>query len=67
MSEKKLTRILIEPISEIAHQRFDEVMCKLHTCTIENETQDEFYLKSANQKYGFVIKKKNDLHWKIVK
>jgi hypothetical protein len=67
MIERKLTRILVEPISKTANQRFSGLMCKLHTCIIENETEDEFYLNSANKRYRFVIKKKNDLHWKIVK
>lgn len=67
MVQKKLTRISVEPISKIAKQRFNGIMCKLHICLIENESDEEFYLSSANKHYRFIMKKQNDPHWNILK
>lgn len=64
---KKKTRILVEPISPTAKQRFDEMMNRLHICKIDHESETEFYLQSANQNYFFTIQKTNDPNWRIVK
>lgn len=64
---KKKTRILVEPISPTAKQRFDEMMNRLHICKIDHESETEFYLQSANQNYFFTVRKTNDPNWRIVK
>lgn len=65
--KKKKTRILVEPISPHAKDRFDSLMDKIHTCKIDFESDDELYVQSANSNYYFVIQKPQDLHWKILK
>jgi hypothetical protein len=65
--EKKKTRVLIEPISDLAKDRFETLMCMLHTCKIDHETNEQLFLSSVNENYRFVVQKQNDSHWKIVK
>jgi len=64
---KQKTRIFVDPISPSAQKRFDLLMHKIHICKVDLESTDEFYLSSANQNYSFVVQKKNDPHWKILK
>jgi predicted transposase YdaD len=66
MSKQK-TRVLVEPISSHAKDRFDELMNNIHTCKIDFESDCEFYLQSANENYYFVVQKNNDPNWKILK
>jgi hypothetical protein len=65
--QKQKTRILVEPISSYAKDRFNDLMGKIHICRIDFESDDEFYLQSANENYYFVVQKNNDLHWKVLK
>ncbi len=64
---KQKTRIFVDPISPSAKIRFDKLMHKIHICKVDLESSDEFYLSSANQNYCFVVQKKNDPNWKILK
>jgi len=65
--QKKKTRVLIEPISDLAKDRFENLMNMIHTCKVDIETDEQFFLSSVNESYKFVVKKQNDSHWKILK
>lgn len=59
--------ISVEPISLKAKQRFNDYMDSLHSCYVEEEDTNQFFLCSINKKYRFVIDKKKDENWKLVK
>lgn len=74
LSENKLEKskakrkiIAVDPISEIAQERFEFHMDSLHSCYIDDEIDENLYLTSVNKKYKFVMNKKNDKNWKLVK
>jgi hypothetical protein len=74
LSENKLEKskakrkiIAVDPISEIAQERFEFYMDSLHSCYIDDEINENLYLTSVNKKYKFVMNKKNDKNWKLVK
>ena len=62
---KKL--ICVSPISSKAKNRFANEMDKLHSCKIEDQTEDMFFLSSINKKYFFWVPKKGNDHWRIEK
>ncbi len=59
--------ISVEPISPKAKERFSDYMDNLHSCYVEDEDTMKFFLCSINKKYRFVIDKKKDENWKLVK
>lgn len=69
MSTTKTKRkiVNVSPVSDVAKNRFDYVMDKLHGCYVKNEDDTKMYLSSINKRYTFVMNKVNDPNWKIVK
>jgi hypothetical protein len=63
--KKKIVSVI--PLSNIAKDRFDNIMDKFHSCKIEKETEDLFLLSSLNQQYIFWCPKVGNEHWKLAK
>ena len=42
-------------------------MSSLHSCEIEQETDDQFFLVSINRMYCFWVPKQGNDHWTIEK
>lgn len=63
MQRKKF--LCVSPMSNIARQRFIHDMNSFHSCLVETETDEEYYLSSLNKEYYFILPKKNNEHWKI--
>jgi len=59
--------ICVEPVSSMAKLRFDTEMDGLHSCYVDDEKDTSFYLTSVNGKYKFIVNKKKDDNWMIVK
>lgn len=59
--------VSVSPISSKAKNRFVNIMDSLHTCQVEQETDDKFFLVSINRQYCFWIQKDGNEHWKIEK
>jgi len=59
--------VSVSPISSKAKNRFVNIMDSLHTCQVEQETDDKFFLVSINRQYCFWIQKNGNEHWKIEK
>lgn len=55
------------PKSSSARNYFDHRMSSLHGMEVMEETDDQFYLVSINQRCGFWCGKKGNDHWKITK
>lgn len=58
--------VCVEPKSRKAKNRFANMMNELHSCKVEQETDDKLFLASITGKYFFWISKQNDEHWTIV-
>ena len=57
----------VEPVSNLAKDRFSEIMDSFHACEVKEEKDDMYYLASINKKYFMWLPKKGNDHWKIVK
>jgi len=57
----------VTPLSSKAKNRFINIMGSFHSCEVEQETQDMFFLVSINRQYCFWIQKNGNEHWKIEK
>jgi hypothetical protein len=57
--------ISVVPLSNQATDRFVNIMKSFHSCQIEKETPDKFFLISLNRQYCFWIQKQGNEHWKI--
>jgi hypothetical protein len=57
----------VTPLSSKAKNRFVNIMQSLHSCEVEQETKDMFFLVSINRQYCFWIQKNGNEHWKIEK
>lgn len=66
-SKTKRKIVTIDPISKIAQERFDECMDGLHSCYVDDEVNEVLYLTSVNKKYKFIMHKKEDINWKLIK
>jgi len=67
-SKAKRKIVAVDPISEIAQERFEFYMDSLHSCYVDKEDDGgNLYLTSVNKKYKFVINKKDDQNWKLIK
>ena len=64
-TKKKFVNVI--PKSSKAKNRFINIMQSFHSCEIEQETQDMFFLVSINRQYCFWIQKNGNEHWKIEK
>jgi hypothetical protein len=58
--------ISVNPKSSKAKNRFANVMDKLHTMEVEQETDTQLFVVSINRKYCFWMNKENDPHWEII-
>jgi len=59
--------VSVTPLSSKAKNRFVNIMQSLHSCEVEQETSDKFFLVSINRQYCFWIQKNGNEHWKIEK
>ena len=68
MTQTKVKRkmVNVEPISNKAKNRFANVMDKLHTMEVEQETDTQLFVVSINRRYCFWLNKENDPHWEII-
>lgn len=67
MTKVKRKIISVEPITPIANTRFKEEMDLLTSCYVEDENETQVFLCSVNKKYKFIMNKKEDKNWRIVK
>ena len=67
MTKVKRKIISVEPITPIANTRFKEEMDLLTSCYVEDENETQVFLCSVNMKYKFIMNKKEDKNWRIVK
>ena len=42
-------------------------MHELHSCRVEQETEDKLFLSSITDRYSFWMNKTNDDNWQIIK
>jgi len=59
--------ICVQPKSSKAKNRFANLMNQLHSCKVEQETEDKMFLTSITGKYHFWMQKQNDDNWLIIK
>jgi len=59
--------VSVTPKSSKAKNRFVNIMSSLHSCEVEQETTDKFFLVSINRQYCFWIQKEGNEHWEISK
>lgn len=59
--------ISVIPKSDIARDRFINIMDSFHSCEIKEETLDKYLLLSLNKCYTFWIQKKGNEHWEVSK
>ena len=43
------------------------MMDGLHSCRLEQETEDKMFLTSITERYSFWMDKTNDMNWMIAK
>ena len=67
--ESKVKRkfVNIEPISNLARDRFANIMDSLHGCIIEQEKDNMYFLASINKRYFMWLPKNGNEHWKLLK
>lgn len=66
-TQTKRKLVCVSPISNVATFKFNCEMDSLHSCYVDDEKLDIMYLTSINGKYKFMMHKKEDCNWKIVK
>jgi len=59
--------IYVEPKTSKAKNRFYNLMNELHSCRVEQETEDQVFLSSITGKYNFWMNKTNDENWMVIK
>lgn len=59
--------VSVVPLSDIAKDRFKNIMNLFHACTILERKNDLLLLESLNKKYYFWIQRNGNEHWKIVR
>lgn len=59
--------VCVSPKSKIARDRFINMMDGFHSCVVDKETDDEYYLSSLNEQYYFKVNKSSNDHWIIHK
>lgn len=67
MIKQKKKFVNVTPLSNIAKDRFINIMESFHACKIEDENEEMFFLISLNNEYSFHIQKTGNEHWKIEK
>ena len=66
-TKAKTKFICVSPISRKAKNRFANEMSNLHSCKVEQETEDMFFLSSISGCYFFWVPKTGNEHWRIDK
>lgn len=64
-TKKKI--VCVSPLSLKAKNRFVNEMSNLHSCKVEEETDDMFLLSSISGLYFFWLPKNGNEHWRIEK
>jgi hypothetical protein len=59
--------ICVQPKSTKAKNRFHNMMDQLHSCKVEQETDDKMFLSSITGRYHFWMNKTNDNNWQVIK
>ena len=59
-TKKRFVNVI--PKSSKAKNRFVNIMQSLHSCEVEQETADRFFLVSLNRQYCFWIQKSGNEH-----
>ena len=59
--------VSVYPLSDIAKDRFTNIMNGLHSCQILKRDDKYYYLRSLNKMYVFKVQLKGNEHWKIEK
>jgi len=59
--------VTVEPKNQRSKNRFSNLMHELHSCRVEQETEDQMFLSSITGKYHFWINKINDENWLVIK
>lgn len=59
--------VCVQPRSNKAKNSFYNLMHELHSCKVEQETENQMFLTSITDKHSFWIDKTNDMDWQIIK
>lgn len=59
--------VTVKPLSDIAKKRFKEIMNSFHSCIVEKQDAEYYYLKSLNKMYYFQVQKEGNEHWEVQK
>jgi len=59
--------VSVTPLSSRAKNRFINIMDNFHSCEVEQETENKFFLVSLNRQYCSWIQKTGNEHWKVEK
>jgi len=59
--------ITVQPKSSKAKNRFANLMDSLHSCKVEQEDQEKWFLSSISGRYHFWMSKENDPNWEVIK
>tara|TARA_R110000868_G_scaffold335198_1_gene595964 strand:- start:548 stop:745 length:198 start_codon:yes stop_codon:yes gene_type:complete len=64
---KKKKFVNITPLSSKAKNRFVNIMDSFHSCQVEQEKNNHYFLVSLNRQYCFWCPTSGNEHWKIDK
>jgi hypothetical protein len=67
MTKIKKKFVNVTPLSSKARNRFINIMDSFHSCEVEQEKDNLFFLVSLNKKYCFWVQKDGNEHWQIQK
>jgi hypothetical protein len=67
MTKIKKKFVNVSPLSSKAKNRFVNIMDSFHSCEVEQEKDNLFFLVSLNKKYCFWVQKEGNEHWQIQK
>ena len=59
--------ICVKPRSELAKDRFDNCMDRLHSCRVIKREDGKVVLSSISNRYSFEMRESCDDHWEVVK
>ncbi len=59
--------ICVNPKSNLAKDRFDNCMDKLHSCRVIKREHGKLMLSSISNRYSFEMLEGCDDHWEVVK
>ena len=58
--------ICVKPKSKKAKNRFYNMMNELHSCKVQQETEQSVFLESISGKYFFWMNKHMDEDWEVI-